>query len=79
MAADCLDVWVPDDLEGHPAIWISNRFFSDRRAHGPNFDNDDLPFSQQVDPNRILETAKGKNLIHLPENQVDYVEWKENK
>lgn len=77
--ANSLDLWVPADFEGHPSIAISNRFYSDRRSCGPSSDAEEVAFGEGVDPNRVLEKAKGKNLVHLTENEVAYFEWRDGR
>lgn len=79
VSACSLEPWIPEEFEGHPAIAVANRFFSDRRACGTSSDNQDLPFSPDVDPSRILQASKGQNFLHLEDNRVDYFEWRGSK
>lgn len=56
--------------EGHPAIDFNARYFT-KRSDAPNEGN--LPFEGGVDPDGILEKLRGQDLIHGPDNRVQYL------
>ncbi|PPQ72161.1 hypothetical protein CVT24_002412 [Panaeolus cyanescens] len=39
----------------------------------------DIPFSAEIDPDQVLEDAKGGDLVHLTDNQVLYLRKKEGE
>jgi hypothetical protein len=61
--------WIPTLFDGHVAIDMGNRFFTDRRNQA---NHEIVPFKQSVDPDGILERAMGTDFVHLRENEVEY-------
>ena len=67
-----MDDWAPSSFQGHTTIDISNRYFTP--AHRGSQDNEQVPFSVAVDPDRILSMAMGNEFIHTEDNKVEYYE-----
>lgn len=71
-----LDPWLPDVFEGHTAISLANRFYTNKHDKGQELD---LPFGPAIDPHGVLERGKDNLFVHLPENQVKYYKFKKMK
>lgn len=67
---DSVNHWEPATYEGHLALDIHTRYFTSRR-NAPN--ETSLPFMKGVDPDGILALARKQDLIHGPDNQVQYL------
>ena len=63
--------WQATVYEGHPAMDFNARYFT-KRSDAPNETN--LPFEGGVDPRGILEKIRGQDLIHGPDNCVQYLQ-----
>jgi hypothetical protein len=68
---DSMDDWVPAVFDGHAAIDMGNRYFTDRHNSA---DNESIAFDTGIDPDRILEKALGTDFVHISENEVKYFE-----
>jgi len=71
-----MDDWAPSSFRGHTTIDISNRYFT--LAHRASQDDEQVPFSVAVDPDRILSMAMGNEFIHTEDNEVEYYEAHKN-
>jgi len=71
-----MDDWAPSSFQGHMTIDISNRYFTP--AHHASQDDEQVPFSVTVDPDRILSMAMGNEFIHTEDNEVEYYEAQKN-
>jgi hypothetical protein len=67
--------WQACLYEGHTAIDFNARYFT-KRTDAPNESNH--PFLQGVDPQGVLEKLRKHDLIHGPDNQVEYIKLLEN-
>jgi hypothetical protein len=56
---------------GHEFISLSNRYFTNQRHQ--NTDST-LVFSHDVDPLGILKNASKSGLVHMEDNEVQYIE-----
>ena len=63
--------WQAAVYEGHPAIDFNARYFT-KRSDAPN--ETSLPFQTGVDPKGILKRLRGQDLIHGPDNCVQYLQ-----
>jgi hypothetical protein len=68
---DSMEDWVPAVFDGHAAINMDNRYFTDRHDM---MDNESIAFNTSIDPDRILEKALGTDFVHMNENKVKYFE-----
>lgn len=66
-----IEGWQPDTFRTYHAFNTSNRYFSSRRLNGCATP---VAFPDMVDPNGILASLAGNDLIHCEENQVHYYE-----
>lgn len=57
-------------FEGDYAIDVHARYFTERR-YAPNVRH--TPFPEDIDPLHILETLRGADFIHGPDNEVQYL------
>jgi hypothetical protein len=71
-----LEAWTPTIFDGHIAIAMSNRFFTDRRNQA---NHEIVPFKQSVDPDGILDRAMGSDFVHVRENEVEYFKFVDDK
>lgn len=71
-----MDDWAPSSFQGYTTIDISNRYFT--LAHLEKQDDEQVPFSTSVDPDRILLMAMGNKFIHTEDNEVEYYEAQRN-
>ncbi|PBK94384.1 hypothetical protein ARMGADRAFT_909006, partial [Armillaria gallica] len=64
-----LEKWNMGTYHGFPVFMLSNRYFRTvkDRAH-----QEEVPFSKDVDPVRILQWLARNDLIHTEENEVQY-------
>src|SRR5882757_5424354 len=66
-----IEGWQPDTFEAYQAFNTSNRYFSSRRFNGSATP---IAFPNMVDPDGILASLAGNDLVHCEENQVNYYE-----
>ena len=66
-----IERWQPDTFGSYQAFNTSNRYFSSRRLNGSATP---VAFSNMVDPDGILASLAGNDLIHCEENQVHHYE-----
>ena len=71
-----MDDWALSSFQGYTTIDISNRYFTP--AHLASQDDEQVPFSTSVDPDRILSVATGKEFIQTEDNEVEYYEAQRN-
>jgi hypothetical protein len=71
LPANTLDEWTSTLFDGHDAIDMGNRLFTDRHDQS---NHELVPFKLSVDPDGILERAMGSEFVHLRENEVEYFE-----
>lgn len=57
-------------LSGGRGIALSNRYFT-RQLDAPGAKA--IPFSKDVDPKGILARRQGEHLVHIEDNEVDYL------
>jgi hypothetical protein len=67
--------WRPAIYEGHTAVDITARYFSSRNSV-PNEQGQE--FGPGVDPNGVLSTIRGQDLIHGQDNKVQYLKEYKN-
>jgi hypothetical protein len=67
--------WQTAIYESHSAIDFNARYFT-KRTDAPNESH--LPFLQGVDPAGVLEKLRKHDLIHGPDNQVEYIQLLDN-
>ena len=67
-----LNCWQSTLYEGHVAIDFNARYFT-LRKHSPNEQN--LPFSDGVDPHGFLAKLRKHDLLHGTDNKVEYLKW----
>lgn len=66
-----MEVWVPSLFQGHPSIDVGNRYFTPRQ-HA--LQDQQISFSQAIDPDNILSDAMGEEFVHTEDNEVEYYE-----
>jgi hypothetical protein len=66
-----MEVWVPSLFQGHPSIDVGNRYFTPRQ-HA--LQDQQISFSQSIDPDNILSDAMGEEFVHTEDNEVEYYE-----
>ena len=71
-----MDDWAPSNFKGHMTIDISNRYFTP--AHDASLQDEQVPFSMAVDPDRLLSVAMGNDFVHTEDNEVKYYEAHKN-
>jgi hypothetical protein len=67
--------WQETLYEGHMAIDFNARYFT-KRKDAPHESN--RPFLEGVDPQGVLEKLRKHDVIHGPDNQVEYIKLLEN-
>jgi hypothetical protein len=72
---DSTHPWQETLYEGHTAIDFNARYFTQRKD-APK--ESSLPFFEGVDPEGVLETLRRQDLIHGPDNQVEYLKLLDN-
>jgi len=76
IATGQMDDWAPSNFKGHMTIDISNRYFTP--AHDASHQDEQVPFSMAVDPDRLLSVAMGNDFVHTEDNEVEYYEAHKN-
>lgn len=67
--ANRLDQWEPTRLGNYIALDAHTRYFS-QKHFVPSTES--LPFHHTVDPEGVLESMRGDDLVHAADNDVDY-------
>jgi hypothetical protein len=75
LPAGSLNTWQDNSIDGYPAIYAGNNYFTDRHDKGSQTP---VPFPSNVDPQQVLWHAMGQDFVHLLDNEVSYFEAQQN-
>jgi len=68
-----MNPWQDTVYEGHAALDFNARYFTTRKSAPMEIN---LSFGSGVDPDGVLARLRRHDLIHGPDNQVAYLQWK---